>query len=303
MALKVANNAKTKISAPPSGTTGLSFSVVDGTKFPVLGAGDWTFVTRDNGAGQIEVVKISARSGNSFTIEAGGRAADGTTAYTWSAGDLIELRPCRAMFQALIESVALTALGVQVPAADRLPYFTGAETAALATLTAFARTLLAGADQAAWKSALGVVDPPAILPVASGGTGASSLAAARLAQLDVAQTFTATQVADNSTAAVSTTSTYTFDGADQIRTVTLTNAITVTFGAPTGITPNAFYVFRLAAGDTSARAFAWNAAYKFPAATAPLTSGTVTNGASDIITFIGGAANTLLYVGHQADVR
>lgn len=141
------------------------------------------------------------------------------------------------------------------------------------------------------------------LPIANGGTGAASFATAGLAQLGVAQTFTATQVADNGTASVSTTSTYTFDGADQIRAITLTGAITVTFGAPTGITPNAFYVFRLAAGDTSARAFAWNAAYKFPAATAPLTSGTVTNGASDIITFIGGAANTLLYVGHQADVR
>jgi len=303
MALKVANNAKTKISAPPSGTTGLSFSVLDGTKFPVLGAGDWTYVTRDNGAGQIEIVKISARSGNSFTIEAGGRAADGTTAYTWAVGDLIELRPCRAMFQAIIESVALTALGVQVPAADRLPYFTGTETAALATLTTFARGLLAGADQAAWKSALGVVDPPAILPVGSGGTGAATLAGAGIAQLGVAQTFTATQVADNGTAAVSATGTYTFDGADQIRTVTLTNAIAVTFGAPTGITPNAFYVFRLAAGDAATRTFAWNGAYKFPGGVPPLTAGATFNGASDIITFIGGAANTLLYVGHQTDVR
>lgn len=142
-----------------------------------------------------------------------------------------------------------------------------------------------------------------ILPQASGGTGAGSLAGAGIAQLGVAQTFTATQVADNGTGAVSATGTYTFDGADQIRTVTLTNAITVTFGAPTGITPNAFYVFRLAAGDTSARTFAWNSAYKFPGGSSPLTSGTVINGASDIITFIGGASNTLLYVGHQADVR
>lgn len=127
--------------------------------------------------------------------------------------------------------------------------------------------------------------------------------AAGLARLDAPQTFTATQVADNGTAAVSTTSTYTFDGADQIRTVTFTNAITVTFGAPSGVTQNAYYTFRLLAGDTAARTFAWNSAYKFPAATSPLTTGTATNGASDIITFIGGASNTLLYVGHQADVR
>ncbi|MCA3109832.1 MAG: hypothetical protein ING91_19485 [Rhodocyclaceae bacterium] len=144
---------------------------------------------------------------------------------------------------------------------------------------------------------------PGVLAIANGGTGAPSLAAAGIAQLGVPQTFTATQVADNGTAAVSATGTYTFDGTDQIRTITLTNAITVTFGAPTGIVPNAYYTFRLVAGDASARAFAWNSAYKFPAGAAPLIAGTTFNGASDIITFIGGAANTLLCVGHQADVR
>lgn len=120
---------------------------------------------------------------------------------------------------------------------------------------------------------------------------------------NTANTFTATQVADNGTASVSTTSTYTFDGADQIREITFTNAITVTFGAPTGITQYAMYKFLLKAGDTSARTFAWNSAYKFPSATAPLTSGTTTNGAYDIITFIGGASNTLIYDGKQSDVR
>lgn len=119
---------------------------------------------------------------------------------------------------------------------------------------------------------------------------------------NVANTFTATQVPDNGTAAVSTTSTYTFDGADQIREVTLTNAITVTFGAPTGITVKAMYKFMLKAGDTSARVFAWNAAYKFPNATPPLTAGATTNGAYDIINFIGGAGNTLIYDGHNANV-
>jgi len=119
---------------------------------------------------------------------------------------------------------------------------------------------------------------------------------------NVANTFTATQVPDNGTAAVSTTSTYTFDGADQIREVTLTNAITVTFGAPTGITEKAMYKFMLKAGDTSARVFAWNAAYKFTNNTPPLTAGATTNGAYDIINFIGGAGNTLIYDGHNANV-
>jgi hypothetical protein len=124
-----------------------------------------------------------------------------------------------------------------------------------------------------------------------------------LAGLAVAQTFTATQTPDNGTDSVSATGTYTFDGADQVREITLTNAITVTFGAPTGITENAMYIFKLKAGDTSARTFAWNSAYKFPAATPKLTSGTTTSGAKDNITFIGGPSNTLEYMGHQADLR
>ena len=120
---------------------------------------------------------------------------------------------------------------------------------------------------------------------------------------DTATNFTATQRPDYGTASISTTSTHTFDGADQIREFTLTNTITVTFGAPTGITQYAMYKFILKAGDTSARTFSWNSAYKFPSAVSALTNGTTTNGAFDIITFIGGASNTLIFEGVCRDVR
>ena len=126
---------------------------------------------------------------------------------------------------------------------------------------------------------------------------------ANTVKINVANTFTATQTPDNGTASVSATGTYTFDGADQVREITLTNAITVTFGAPSGITQYAMYKLILKAGDTSARTFAWNSAYKFPSATAPLTSGTTTSDAFDVISFIGGASNTLIYQGHVSDVR
>lgn len=120
---------------------------------------------------------------------------------------------------------------------------------------------------------------------------------------NVANVFTATQTPDNGTAAVSTTSTVTFDGGDQVREYTFTNGITVTFGAPTGIVEHAMYKFKLKAGDTAARAFAWNAAYKFSGGVPPLTAGTQVSDGYDTITWIGGAGNTLIYDGHIADAR
>ena len=115
------------------------------------------------------------------------------------------------------------------------------------------------------------------------------------AKTNVAQLFTKNQRANyGNTDTVSTTSTYTFDGASkaQLNLITVTNAITITFGAPTNIVEGTMYFLAIKAGDTAARSFAWNAAYKWPSGAAP-ASGTTTNGAYDCYTFIGGASNTL----------
>lgn len=89
----------------------------------------------------------------------------------------------------------------------------------------------------------------------------------------------------------------------QVFNLAVSGSGTLTFSAPTNITEGAFYTFMLKAGDTSSRTFAWNAAFKFPSAASPLTSGATTVGAYDLVTFIGGPSNTLIYNGHQADVR
>ena len=135
------------------------------------------------------------------------------------------------------------------------------------------------------------------IPKLTSGVISAATAGTDYVKPDTATNFTATQRPDYGTTSISTTSTHTFDGADQIREITLTNTITVTFGAPTGITQYAMYKFILKAGDANTRTYSWNAAYKFPSAVAPLTSGTVTSGAFDIITFIGGASNTLIFEG------
>ena len=95
------------------------------------------------------------------------------------------------------------------------------------------------------------------------------------------------------TQAISATGSFTFDPQThgQVCKIALTNAITVTFAAPTNIVEGAPYTLILQAGDTSARTFSWNAAYKN---TVP-TSGVTTSGNSNVLNFIGGAGNTLVY--------
>ncbi len=158
--------------------------------------------------------------------------------------------------------------------------------------------LFNGTTGKAIKSATGSGMPKltsGVLSIATAGTD--------YVKPDTATNFTATQRPDYGTASISTTSTHTFDGADQIREFTLTNTITVTFGAPTGIVQYAMYKFILKAGDTNTRTFSWNSAYKMPSAVNPLPNGTTTNGAFDVITFIGGASNTLIFEGVSRDVR
>lgn len=73
-----------------AGATSLSVFAGDGAKFPVLGAGDYFYAVLENLAGAREIIKVTARTGDSFDTIV--RAQDGTSALAWNAGDKVELR-------------------------------------------------------------------------------------------------------------------------------------------------------------------------------------------------------------------
>lgn len=83
------------------------------------------------------------------TVTARSIAASGS-GISVSNGDAVAGNPTVAL------SAALASIGGLTPAADRIPYYTGAAAAALATLTAFARSLLDDADATTARGTLGL---------------------------------------------------------------------------------------------------------------------------------------------------
>ena len=88
------NNAYSTLA---TGLTATDTSIVvqpgHGARFDV--GADYTYATLENSSGAVEIVKVIARSGDTLTVV---RGQDGTNATTWNAGDVIDVRPCRAAF-------------------------------------------------------------------------------------------------------------------------------------------------------------------------------------------------------------
>jgi len=90
MGLKLTNNAISQLaSSVTTADTSIALKTGDGSKFPTLVAGDYFPATISKPDGTFEIVKCTARSGDTLTVT---RAQEGTTALAFTAGTLIELR-------------------------------------------------------------------------------------------------------------------------------------------------------------------------------------------------------------------
>lgn len=94
MGMKFANNATTTLaSGINSSVTSLTVATGTGALFPTLGAGDYFYCTLANTSGTVEIIKVTARSTDTFTMT---RGQDNTTALSWLTGDKVELRLVKA---------------------------------------------------------------------------------------------------------------------------------------------------------------------------------------------------------------
>jgi hypothetical protein len=100
MAVKFSNNAKTTISGSLN-TSATSVTVADASNFPTLGAGDYTYATlaEVSTPANLEIVKVTAINSNTLTVT---RAQQGTSARSFSASDLCELRVTAGLMEEAI---------------------------------------------------------------------------------------------------------------------------------------------------------------------------------------------------------
>ena len=90
MTIKLANNVSGFLNtAITASDTGIVLQSGNGASFPSLGAGEYFYATLVSTGNTLEVVKVTARSGDSMTVV---RAQDGTSAASFAAGSRLEMR-------------------------------------------------------------------------------------------------------------------------------------------------------------------------------------------------------------------
>ena len=103
MAIQVANNAASSLQTSIEVTsTYITVSPGEGGKFPHLDTGDVAYVTVFDIYGNMEIMKVTARNGDTMVVE---RAQEGTTAFAFAVGARVEGRFTAGMYNQALEAV------------------------------------------------------------------------------------------------------------------------------------------------------------------------------------------------------
>jgi len=123
MGVKITNNASATLAASISNSaTTLTVTTGQGASFPTLTGVDYCWLTLVDTSNNVEVVKCTARSTDSFTIV---RAQDNTTARAFAINDRLELRPTAALFNEFANP--LSEKGVDIASASPLVITAGSD--------------------------------------------------------------------------------------------------------------------------------------------------------------------------------
>ncbi len=99
MSIKFANNATATLASGITNTqTSLSVTTGQGALFPALTGSDYFYATLVDPSNNLEVIKVTGRTGDNFTIV---RGQDSTTARSYASGDKIEVRVTAAALGAI----------------------------------------------------------------------------------------------------------------------------------------------------------------------------------------------------------
>ena len=91
----LANNISTVLAAS-LGPSDVLVVVANAAGMPTPGVGEYFYLTIEDASNAVEVVRCTSRAGTTLTVQ---RAQDGTTAQSFTAGDVVELRPNAQLFR------------------------------------------------------------------------------------------------------------------------------------------------------------------------------------------------------------
>lgn len=129
MGIKFSNNATGTLASSISNTaTSITLTAGQGGLFPSLAAGDYFYATIYNSSNQMEIVKVTARTSDTFTVV---RGQEGTTARAYTAGDRVDLRATAAALEAIVTQATAAAATAEALATAALPKSGGTMTGLL----------------------------------------------------------------------------------------------------------------------------------------------------------------------------